>query len=101
MNVVLVDASVVVTALLTENLKVENHFPYIESFFGRYKCEEVYRNEYRTFTEALLGWVQYKDWYKTERIHQGLGWVTIPAFKQWGRRVSNEQRLSFSNGILV
>ena len=55
--------------------------PYIESFFSRYKCEEVYRNEYSSFTEAMLGWVQYKSWYRTERIHQGLGWITIPEFK--------------------
>jgi transposase InsO family protein len=59
-----------------------NDKPYVESFFSRYKCEEVYRNEYRTFTDAFLGWLQYKDWYKTKRIHQGLGWMTIPAFKQ-------------------
>jgi len=55
--------------------------PYIESFFSRYKCEEVYRNEYHSFSEALLGWVQYKNWYKTERIHQGLDWMTIPEFR--------------------
>jgi len=55
--------------------------PYIESFFSRYKCEEVYRNEYYSFTNALLGWIQYKHWYRTERIHQGLGYSTIPQFK--------------------
>lgn len=55
--------------------------PYIESFFSRYKCEEVYRNQYRSFAEAMLGWIQYKYWYKTERIHQGLDWMTIPEFK--------------------
>jgi putative transposase len=59
-----------------------NDKPYIESFFSRYKCEEVYRNEYRSFTNAFLGWLQYKDWYTTNRIHQGLGWLTIPQFKQ-------------------
>jgi putative transposase len=55
--------------------------PYVESFFARYKCEEVYRNEYRSFIDACLAWMQYKHWYKTERIHQGLGWQTIPEFK--------------------
>lgn len=59
-----------------------NDKPYVESFFSRYKCEEVYRNEYRSFTDAFLGWLEYKNWYKTKRIHQGLGWMTIPAFKQ-------------------
>lgn len=56
--------------------------PYIESFFSRYKGEEVYRNEYRSFTDAILGWIQCKNWYKTERIHQGLGWKSIPDFKK-------------------
>ena len=55
--------------------------PYVESFFARYKCEEVYRNEYCSFMDAFLGWMQYKHWYKTERIHQGLRWQTIPEFK--------------------
>ena len=55
--------------------------PYVESFFARYKCEEVYRNEYSSFMDAFLGWMQYKHWHKTERIHQGLRWQTIPEFK--------------------
>jgi putative transposase len=55
--------------------------PHAESFFARYKCEKVYRNEYSSFTDAFLGWLEYKHWYKTERIHQGLGWQTIPEFK--------------------
>ena len=56
--------------------------PYVECFFARYKCEEVYRNEYRSYSQALMGWVQYKQWYKTNRIHQGLGFLTIPEFKK-------------------
>ncbi len=55
--------------------------PYIESFSARYKCEEAYRNEYSPFTGAFLGWLQYKHWYKTEHIHQGLRWQTILEFK--------------------
>jgi len=55
--------------------------PYIESFFSRYKCEEVYRREYHSFLDAYNGWIQYKQWYNTERIHQGLNWMTIPEFK--------------------
>jgi putative transposase len=66
-----------------------NDKPYIESFFSRYKCEEVYRNEYCSFTDALLKWLQYKDWYKTKRIHQGLGWMSIPEFKN--RRILQMQ----------
>lgn len=59
-----------------------NDKPYIESFFGRYKCEEVYRNEYTSFIDAQFGWFAYKHWYLTERIHTGLGWLTIPEFKE-------------------
>jgi len=70
-----------------------NDKPYVESFFARYKCEEVYRNEYRSFTEAFLSWLQYKDWYSNRRIHQGLGWLSIPAFKQ--RQASHKQALSW------
>jgi len=62
-------------------IKCPDDKPYIESFFSRYKCEEVYRNEYQSYRDAFLGWIQYKHWYKTERIHQGLNWMTIPEFK--------------------
>jgi len=56
--------------------------PFIECFFARYKCEEVYRNEYRGFTQAFSGWAGYKKWYNNGRIHQGLNFMTIPEFKQ-------------------
>jgi len=58
-----------------------NEKPYIESFFSQYKREEVYRNEYRCFGDAAYGWQDYKDWYNTGRIHQGLRWKTIVAFR--------------------
>ncbi len=70
-----------------------NDKPYVESFFSRYKCEEVYRNEYRSFTAAFLSWLQYKDWYTNRRIHQGLGWMTIPEFKNF-RTLINKHFLS-------
>jgi len=56
--------------------------PYVESFFSRYKCEEVYRNEYGSYLDAVLGWIQYKDWYSNQRIHTGLKNMTIPSFKK-------------------
>jgi putative transposase len=58
-----------------------NEKPYIESFFAQYKREEVYRNEYRGFVDAVQGWRNYRSWYNSERIHQGLGWKTIVAFQ--------------------
>jgi putative transposase len=58
-----------------------NEKPYIESFFAQYKREEVYRNDYRGFADAAHGWRNYRGWYNTRRIHQGLGWKTIVAFQ--------------------
>ncbi len=50
--------------------------PYIESFFGKYKVEEVYRNEYRDFAEAKTGWELYRVWHENERVHQTLNYQT-------------------------
>ena len=33
-----------------------------ESFFGSYKTEAVYRNEYNSLVEAVTGWESYRDW---------------------------------------
>ena len=46
--------------------------PYIESFFGSYKTEELYRNEYNSLAEARTGWESYRAWYRYDRLHQGL-----------------------------
>ena len=46
--------------------------PYIESFFGSYKTEELYRNEYNNLAEARTGWESYRVWYRHDRLHQGL-----------------------------
>ena len=46
--------------------------PYIESFFGSYKTEELYRNEYNSLAEARTGWESYRAWYRNYRLHQGL-----------------------------
>jgi len=51
--------------------------PYIESFFGSYKTEEVYRNEYNSMAEAMAGWESYRDWYCNDRLHQAL-WYKSP-----------------------
>jgi putative transposase len=50
--------------------------PYIESFFGSYKTEELYRHEYQSFTEARTGWETYRAWYRTDRLHQSLGYMS-------------------------
>lgn len=57
-----------------------NDKPYIESFFSKYKVEEVYRNGYTTFDEALTAWQNYKFWYNTKRLHQSLGYRTPNQF---------------------
>jgi putative transposase len=46
--------------------------PYIESFFGSYKTEELYRNEYNSLAEARTAWESYRAWYRYDRLHQGL-----------------------------
>lgn len=54
---------------------------YIESFFGHYKTEEVYRNVYASTAEAQAGWKLYRVWYETERVHQSLRYRTPEAQK--------------------
>jgi len=48
--------------------------PYIESFIGSYKTEELYRHEYRGFAEAMTGWETYRAWYREDRLHQALAY---------------------------
>lgn len=55
--------------------------PYIESFFGHYKTEEVYRNAYASLAEGQVGWQLYRVWYEAERIHQSLGYRTPQAVR--------------------
>ena len=50
--------------------------PYIESFFGHYKTEEVYRTSYATLAEAQVGWQLYRIWYEAERVHESLEYRT-------------------------
>lgn len=50
--------------------------PYIESFFGSYKTEELYRNEYNSLPEARIGWESYRDWYRNDRLHQSLKYLS-------------------------
>jgi len=50
--------------------------PYIESFFGHYKTEEVYRTHYLTLTEGQVGWQLYRIWYEAERVHESLDYQT-------------------------
>jgi len=50
--------------------------PYIESFFGKYKTEEVYRMDYASAIEGSTAWELYRRWYETERVHQSLGYRT-------------------------
>lgn len=62
--------------------------PYIESFNGSYKTEEIYRHEYRTHHEARTGWETYRAWYRSERLHQSLDYLSP---LQFARRAQNEK----------
>ena len=50
--------------------------PYIESFFGHYKTEEVYRTSYTRLAEGQVGWSLYRIWYEAERVHESLDYQT-------------------------
>ena len=56
--------------------------PHIESFFGHYKTEEVYRNAYTALAEAQVGWQLYRVWYEADRVHQSLGYQTPQAVRR-------------------
>lgn len=53
-----------------------NDKPYIESFIGKYKIEEVYRNQYGDFLEAKSAWESYRFWYEEKRLNQALDYQT-------------------------
>ena len=53
-------------------VQTPNDKPYIESFIGCYKREEVYRNQYDDFFEAIEGWKNYLEWYHYRRPHGSL-----------------------------
>jgi len=62
--------------------------PYVESFNGSYKTEEIYRHEYRVFLEARTGWETYRAWYRSERLHQSLDYQSPLDYAQ---RTENEK----------
>lgn len=62
-------------------VQAPNDKPYIEAWFACYKREEVYRNEYRNFWEAKVGFESYVDWYNHRRPHGSLGNVSPVAFR--------------------
>ena len=57
-------------------IKCPEDKPYIESFNGSYKTEEIYRHEYSGFIEARVGWEAYLVWYRSERLHQSLNYMS-------------------------
>ena len=67
-------------------IKCPEDKPYIESFNSSYKTEEIYRNEYQNFQEAKTGWEGYREWYRNDRIHQSLDYMS-PV--QYAQRVQN------------
>ena len=67
-------------------IKCPEDKPYIESFNSSYKTEEIYRQEYRDFQEARTGWETYRDWYRADRLHQSLDYLSP---LQYARRAQN------------
>lgn len=62
-------------------VQTPNDKPYIESFIGCYKREEVYRNQYENFFEAVEGWKNYLGWYHHRRPHGSLNNLPPVIFK--------------------
>jgi putative transposase len=63
-------------------IQTPNDKPYIESFIGCYKREEVYRNVYEDFFQACDGWKNYRKWYDELRPHGSLKDMTPKAFRE-------------------
>jgi putative transposase len=63
-------------------IKCPEDKPYIESFNSSYKTEEIYRNEYRNFQEAKTGWEAYREWYRNDRLHQSLDYMSPVQYAQ-------------------
>lgn len=63
-------------------IQTPNDKPYVESFFGCYKREEVYRNVYEDFFQAYEGWKNYRKWYDELRPHGSLKDETPKAFRE-------------------
>jgi putative transposase len=63
-------------------IQTPNDKPYIESFFGCYKREEVYRNVYEDFFQAHEGWENYRKWYDESRPHGALKDMTPKEFRE-------------------
>lgn len=69
-------ARVLGVTLQFAGVQCPNDKPYVESFIGHYKVEEVYRHDYECLAEAREGWHRYRRWYASVRLHQSLGYRT-------------------------
>ena len=63
-------------------IKCPEDKPYIESFNGSYKKEEIYRHEYLSLQEARTGWETYRAWYRSDRLHQSLDYLSPLQYAQ-------------------
>jgi len=63
-------------------IQTPNDKPYIESFLGCYKREEVYRTVYEDLFQACDGWESYCKWYDELRPHGALNDMTPKAFRE-------------------
>ena len=63
-------------------IKCPEDKPYIESFNSSYKKEEIYRHEYLSSQEARTGWETYRAWYRSDRLHQSLDYLSPLQYAQ-------------------
>lgn len=73
-------------------VQTPNDKPYIESFIGCYKREEVYRNQYEDFFEAVEGWKNYLEWYHHHRPHGALNNLPPVVFGDMNRETGAESK---------
>jgi putative transposase len=67
-------------------IKCPEDKPYIEAFFSSYKTEEIYRKEYRNCREAKTSWEIYREWYRNDRLHQGIAYMSPMQYAQTAKQ---------------
>jgi putative transposase len=86
------------------DVQAPNQKPFIESFFSNFKREEIYRNEYKNPTQALLAWPEYVQWYNHKRPHGSLNFLSPAQFRALQQNQATpgfNEILSSSNAICV
>ncbi|NLE00658.1 MAG: IS3 family transposase [Fibrobacter sp.] len=55
---------------------------YIEALFSNYKTDEIFRKEYHSYEEVKEALQSYREWYKHDRIHQRIDYMSPVHYAQ-------------------